>query len=116
MMQTKAEQLADECDNFGHGVEPLNISVVARELRRLSPMEAQLAAAKAMHHDEQLHSAQISRGLDKAQARVKELEPLLKINKVLVDALENIKIYGALNGVDVACMASNALKLAGEIK
>ena len=39
---TKAEQLAEQCDNFGDAIETLNLSEVSRELRRLSPMEAQL--------------------------------------------------------------------------
>jgi hypothetical protein len=76
MSETKAEQLAAkfrqmrELNEYGKA----SVQDVADELERLSPMEAQLAAANVMHHDEQLHSAQIGRGLDKALVRVKELE------------------------------------------
>ena len=124
---TKAEQLADECDNFGHGVEPLNISVVESELRRLSLMEAELT-------DEKLHVKQLERGLDK----------LLAVNKMLVEAFEkqlrsipalqdgggfvidhcdcNGEYIGSqnidpLHVVQELCSIANAaLKLAGEIK
>lgn len=109
--QTKAEQLADECDNFGHGVDPLNISVVARELRRLSPMEAEctklmddlfLARAQLKDREDQLESmkspSHVHTWCTKAQAdviaeKISRLAPmeaertkLLEVNKVLVEA------------------------------
>jgi ElaB/YqjD/DUF883 family membrane-anchored ribosome-binding protein len=77
MTQTRAEQLAKAIERGRLENTFCTVQDIQAELRRLSPMENQLIATKAMHHDEQLHSAQVSRGLDKAKARIKELEDAL---------------------------------------
>jgi len=84
---TRAEKLADECENFGDVNIQLNLSTISRELRRLSPMEA-------------------------------ERDKLLKVNKVLVDALKLISEAEQSKFAVAYCtnMAETALKLAGELE
>jgi hypothetical protein len=76
------------------------------ELRRLSPMEAELA-------DEKLHVKQLERGLDKA----------LAVNKVLVGALKKTRLLILVSDFrdiqqaqlkEVLHESKEALKLAGE--
>ena len=81
----KAEQLADQCDNFGDGKDQINLSEVARELRRLAPMEAQLnderelvnrGAALLLNMTDRCDRAYLEKS--KLESRVKELEDALR--------------------------------------
>jgi hypothetical protein len=80
MTQTKAERLADQCDNFGDAIDQLNLSDVSRELRRLSPMEAAWEQTLQLLSDKH-------REVDKAKARFKELEDALKL---VISAIEGL--------------------------
>lgn len=126
MTQTKGEQLAAkfrqmrELNEYGKA----SVQDVADELRRLSPMEAELkdanieiksltnrfVTAKAMHDDEQINSTQLT----------KERDKLLEVNKVLVDKLRLALTYMEKYEDEFSHPTCNemreALKLAGEIK
>jgi predicted RNase H-like nuclease (RuvC/YqgF family) len=134
--QTKAEQLADVLDPAECMCTTDEAEAIAEELRRLSPMEAQLMAKRdfvsqqtqvlqdyknevthleAQLADEKLHVKQLERGLDK----------LLAVNKVLVGALKKTRLLILVSDFrdsqqaqlkEVLNESKEALKLAGEIK